>query len=267
MLFSLIAKESEFDKYYKEVIFSLNNSLDNTILEAFSSQTDNKPQFKDADGEDNGLQTTSSDCGLFKLPESKSSVDDLDDTMANCDSFNMSPMSSPSKSPLKAATRYSKRRRNENSSTEKNFKKPPKASKIEASKSESLKEDKEDEKKAQINNNNNTDEILWTEKYQFKNENDIVTNNSQLERLKEWLNNWKQTLSKENQNNSAKKPTWYDSDSEYSCGSDVDSVSSGSQLVNGKKFYSNAILLSGPHGSGTIISFISDLKIVILQFF
>merc|ERR1712129_342200 len=31
-----------------------------------------------------------------------------------------------------------------------------------------------------------TDEAnLWTEKYQFKSENDIVTNNSQLERLKE----------------------------------------------------------------------------------
>ena len=36
---------------------------------------------------------------------------------------------------------------------------------------------------------------LWTEKYQFKNEDEIVTNNSQFERLKDWLTTWKSILS------------------------------------------------------------------------
>jgi hypothetical protein len=123
-----------------------------------------------------------------------------------------------------------------------------------------------------------TEELLWTEKYQFKNENEIVTNNSQLERLKEWLNNWKTLLSKESKyaaNNNNNKASWYDSDSDYSCDSDysnADSVSSNGHLVNGKKFYSNAILLSGPHGCGKTSSIYSiakqlGFKVKIQQFF
>ncbi|CAF0835332.1 unnamed protein product [Brachionus calyciflorus] len=82
---------------------------------------------------------------------------------------------------------------------------------------------------------------LWTEKYQFQNEKEIVTNKSQYERLKQWLNNWKSILSKTNNDDSNSEAN--DSDSDYS-DSNLDSSSSGN------KFYSNAILLSGPHGSG-----------------
>jgi hypothetical protein len=108
------------------------------------------------------------------------------------------------------------------------------------------------------------EEQMWTEKYQFKNENDIVTNNSQLERLKEWLNNWKQLLSKEAKN-AVNGKSWRDddSDSDYSCESDysnADSSCSNGQLVNGKKFYSNALLLSGPHGCGKTSSIYSVAK-------
>ena len=93
------------------------------------------------------------------------------------------------------------------------------------------------------------EELLWTEKYQFKSENDIVTNNSQLERLKEWLNNRKAILSKDSGNPSSTKAggksTWYDSDSDYSCDSDFSNADScSSNKVNGRKFYSNAIFSS-----------------------
>ena len=136
-----------------------------------------------------------------------------------------------------------------------------------------------------------TDEAnLWTEKYQFKSENDIVTNNSQLvltiqkqlnlilffkfdviikkERLKEWLSYWKKILSKakpEKQTKKGKKSKknqidseseYYDSD--YSNYSGADSTYSNNNYK--KKFYSNALLLSGPHGCGKTSSVYSIAK-------
>lgn len=101
---------------------------------------------------------------------------------------------------------------------------------------------------------------LWTEKYQFKNEDDIVTNNSQLERLKEWLNNWKLKLTKDNLNNSKVKSNPFDSDSDYSYDSDCSSVDSSANKNKGRKFYPNAILLAGPHGCGKTSSIYSVAK-------
>lgn len=111
---------------------------------------------------------------------------------------------------------------------------------------------------------NKDSELLWTEKYQFKNEDDIVTNNSQLERLKEWLLNWKTILSKTTETISKRAYADGDeSDSDYSYDSDysnADSVSSTASIVNGRKFYSNAILLSGPYGCGKTSSIYSVAK-------
>ena len=123
-----------------------------------------------------------------------------------------------------------------------------------------------DVKKDETSNKNNgkksDSQELWTEKYQFKNEDDIVTNNSQLERLKEWLNNWKTILSKDSSNTNTKQTKSYDSDSDYTYDSDTNSNSENaySKTANGKKFYSNAILLSGPHGCGKTSSVHSIAK-------
>ena len=96
---------------------------------------------------------------------------------------------------------------------------------------------------------------LWTEKYMFKSEDEIVTNSSQFERLKEWLKNWKSILKKETQSSSKKggnkdKYSAYDSSSEYSYDSDASNTDSAYSISNKKKFYTNAILLSGPYGCG-----------------
>ncbi len=95
---------------------------------------------------------------------------------------------------------------------------------------------------------------LWTEKYMFKSEDDIVTNSSQFERLKEWLKNWKSILKKETQSSSKKgqkdKYSAYDSSSDYSYDSDASNTDSAFGVSNKKKFYTNAILLSGPYGCG-----------------
>lgn len=88
---------------------------------------------------------------------------------------------------------------------------------------------------------------LWTEKYMFTSENDIVTNTGQFERLKEWLKNWKSILSNEDAKNAKDKN--YDSGSEYSYDSDASNTDSAFSGYK-RKFYSNAILLSGPHGCG-----------------
>jgi flagellar biosynthesis GTPase FlhF len=102
---------------------------------------------------------------------------------------------------------------------------------------------------------------MWTEKYQFKDENEIVTNNSQLERLKEWLNNWKTILSRDNNNNSSKsKLNEFDSDSDYSCDSECSESESSTSKNKRKKFYSNAILLTGPYGCGKTSSIYSVAK-------
>lgn len=96
---------------------------------------------------------------------------------------------------------------------------------------------------------------LWTEKYQFKDASDIVTNKAQLERLKEWLNNWKSKhATRDPNNNSNSKTSGDDGDSDYSCSSesssDDSSSSSSAKGTKGKSFYPNAIILVGPHGSG-----------------
>lgn len=96
---------------------------------------------------------------------------------------------------------------------------------------------------------------LWTEKYQFKDASDIVTNKAQLERLKEWLNNWKSKhATRDPNNNSNSKSSGDDGDSDYSCSSesssDDSSSSSSAKGTKGKSFYQNAIILVGPHGSG-----------------
>lgn len=95
---------------------------------------------------------------------------------------------------------------------------------------------------------------LWTEKYQFSDEKDIVTNKSQIERLKDWLRGWKSALLK---NSDSRSTDGEDSDSDFSYESDY---SSSDNVVNGKKFYSNAILLSGPHGCGKTSSVYSIAK-------
>ncbi len=121
---------------------------------------------------------------------------------------------------------------------------------------------KEDENSNKSNGKKCDSQELWTEKYQFKNEDDIVTNNSQLERLKEWLNNWKSILSKDSSNVNNKSSKSYDSDSDYTYDSDTNSNSESnySKSANGKRFYSNAILLSGPHGCGKTSSVHSIAK-------
>jgi hypothetical protein len=127
-----------------------------------------------------------------------------------------------------------------------------------------------------INNTENTQIVnheLWTEKYQFKNEEEIVTNNAQLERLRDWLKIWKKTLSNSEsptkQSSHKKKKSFYNgysdsgSDSDYSCDSDAsigDSSCNSRPVGYAKKFYSNAILLSGPHGCGKTSSIYSVAK-------
>ena len=104
---------------------------------------------------------------------------------------------------------------------------------------------------------------LWTEKYQFKSEQDIVTNSSQIERLKDWLQNWKNLLSNEGKDvksKTNKKNADSNSDSEYyqSDCSNADSACSG----YARKFYTNAILLSGPYGCGKTSSVYSIAKLL-----
>ncbi len=103
---------------------------------------------------------------------------------------------------------------------------------------------------------------MWTEKYQFKSENDIVTNNSQLERLKEWLKNWKRLLAKPDAVVPGRKPgkkgkKYADSESEY-----YDSDFSNSESSSTRKFYSNGLLLSGPHGCGKTSSVYAIAKLL-----
>ena len=109
---------------------------------------------------------------------------------------------------------------------------------------------------------NENNHELWTEKYQFKSEQDIVTNSSQIERLKEWLQNWKNLLSNEGKDvkSKNKKNADSNSDSEYyqSDCSNADSVCSGYN----RKFYTNAVLLSGPYGCGKTSSVYSIAKLL-----
>jgi len=109
---------------------------------------------------------------------------------------------------------------------------------------------------------NESNHELWTEKYQFKSEQDIVTNSSQIERLKEWLQNWKNLLSNEGKDvkSKNKKNADSNSDSEYyqSDCSNADSVCSGYN----RKFYTNAVLLSGPYGCGKTSSVYSIAKLL-----
>ena len=95
---------------------------------------------------------------------------------------------------------------------------------------------------------------LWTEKYQFKNEDEIVSNHAQLERLKEWLSSWKAVLSRDNRHGNDTGDE-SGSESEFASDSECSTVNNG-----GRKFYTNAILLSGPHGSGKTSSIYSVAK-------
>jgi hypothetical protein len=105
---------------------------------------------------------------------------------------------------------------------------------------------------------------LWTEKYQFKSESDIVTNNSQLERLKEWLTNWKRLLAKPEtavvgRKVGKKGKKYADSESEYY---DSDFSNSESSYGSTRKFYANGLLLSGPHGCGKTSSVYAIAKLL-----
>lgn len=121
--------------------------------------------------------------------------------------------------------------------------------------------------------------ILWTEKYQFTDENDIIYNKPQLERLKQWLEQFKKTKkssssengnehrkkqkkspnasndgdeleSDENEDNYDDSDFSYDSDCSTGSASSSCSSSSSSSISKRHKFYNNAILLNGAYGSG-----------------
>jgi hypothetical protein len=120
---------------------------------------------------------------------------------------------------------------------------------------------------------NSTDgSLLWTEKYQFTDETDIVYNKSQLERLKQWLEQFKKVKIKPvkvkptkpaaNLNSSNEDDDTYtsntetqshDDDTDFNYDSDCStSTTSSSCSATSKKyrFFNNAILLNGPYGSG-----------------
>jgi hypothetical protein len=298
----------DLENYAKEMTFSLNNSIDTTIIEVFTNNISiNEPKevmsIKADDKIDTVLPASLPPpiAETLKTEEIKQEVKEEPPVVPEISTPTVDPETTPkqcaSDSPSKC--RYPKRRRTEQTTpTLPPAKTPPTSDKPRTrgrpKREDSTKMQKivEEEKEAPetkdsiqiqtLTNNTSatasidkpkptivkkelTEELLWTEKYQFKNENDIVTNNSQLERLKEWLNNWKTLLSKEskNANNNNNNSGWYDSDSDYSYDSDysnADSVSSNGHLVNGKKFYSNAILLSGPHGCGKTSSIYSIAK-------
>ena len=115
------------------------------------------------------------------------------------------------------------------------------------------------------------DERLWTEKYQFTDEFDIVYNKSQLERLAEWLEQFKRIKTvKKKKVKKAKTEDLYsnsdddegdsnncktnddDSDFDYDSDCSTSTTSSSCSTTTSKKdkFFKNAILLNGPFGSG-----------------
>jgi flagellar biosynthesis GTPase FlhF len=179
-----------------------------------------------------------------------------------CVSFNESFFDIVVKSPIKSQTittnsvennssqRSSKRRRTEAKSR--------RSAKSYDEESESLEFKRSIQKEKKMDIKNSREQELWTEKYQFKNEDDIVTNNSQLERLKEWLTNWKSILSKESCSDVASSKD--ESDSDAWSGSEYSNSSESTAANSNKKFYSNAILLSGPHGCGKTSSIYSVAK-------
>ena len=238
------------DNFGKEVTFSLNNSADESFVELIKYE-----QKKEL----NRSLNRTSQSAFETIEEEEKKETPPDD---NGDNFESAKNTSVVSNNSISAERTSKRRKTEtrgrkSKSKSETKEEQEKTSKVEETKKKSAEKEEAEQKKPE-------NQELWTEKYQFKNEDDIVTNNSQLERLKEWLNNWKAILSKDS--NSANPKSKYNlnsscdsSDTDYACDSDYsasDSVSSHP----GRKFYSNAVLLSGPHGCGKTSSVHSVAK-------
>ena len=120
-------------------------------------------------------------------------------------------------------------------------------------------------------NKKKSEELLWTEKYQFTDEFDIVYNKSQLERLNQWLQQFKKkkkeskkNVNKASNSNSEDEDTYTsntdsqsqfdDNDSDFNydsdCSASTTSSSCSSATSKKYKFHNNAILLNGPFGSG-----------------
>jgi DNA polymerase III delta prime subunit len=117
---------------------------------------------------------------------------------------------------------------------------------------------KDEEAQTNTNEESNHKQILWTDKYQFLNEDEIIDNRFQLERLKQWLQKWKKLIKNTCGKQKDEDDVNYDSDS--SCSSETSNFSSCSYSsvasscsnasASGAKFFGNAILLSGPTGCG-----------------
>jgi len=102
------------------------------------------------------------------------------------------------------------------------------------------------------------EEKLWTEKYQFTDEVDIVHNKIQLERLTQWLEQFKkvkqlkQKISNSGDDDSSDSFIEHEDDSDFNYDSDssTSTTSSSCSTSNKFKFFNNAILINGPTGSG-----------------
>ncbi len=83
------------------------------------------------------------------------------------------------------------------------------------------------------------------------------------ERLKEWLKIWKTRLAKQEPERptkkASKKKKYEESESEYY---DSDFSTADSSKGSTRKFYTNALLLSGPHGSGKTSSVYAIAKLL-----
>jgi DNA polymerase III delta prime subunit len=90
-----------------------------------------------------------------------------------------------------------------------------------------------------------SDDILWTYKYQFTDENDIITNKAQIAHFKHWLEQLQKKSEKRPSSNGDDDDD--DHDSDYSYDSECSSSSSTSEKF---KPYSNAIILNGSTGCG-----------------
>jgi DNA polymerase III delta prime subunit len=90
-------------------------------------------------------------------------------------------------------------------------------------------------------------DVLWTYKYQFCDENDIVTNKSQILQFKQWL----EQLQATKDNKTKSRENGQSDDSDYSYDSESSTTSSVSSSTSAQyKPYSNAIILNGPTGCG-----------------
>ena len=102
------------------------------------------------------------------------------------------------------------------------------------------------------------EEKLWTEKYQFTDESDIVYNKNELERLTKWLEQFKkakktiQKVVNSQDEDSSDSFTVNEDDSDFNYDSDSSTSTTSSSCSTSKKFkfFNNAVLLNGPCGSG-----------------